>query len=64
MMDIAAVSMALAQIKTQSDVGTAVLNKAMDTQQIIGDGVVQMINKSAMELSVNPAVGANVDVYA
>lgn len=63
-MDIAAVSMALAQIKTQSDVGTAVLSKAMDTQQIIGDGVVQMIDKSAMELSVNPAVGANVDVYA
>lgn len=63
-MDIAAVSMALAQIKTQSDVGVAVLSKAMDTQQVIGDGVVSMIDKSAMELSVNPAIGANIDVYA
>ena len=63
-MDIAEVSMALSQIQTQSQVGTAVLSKTMDTNEIMGDGIVKMIDKSAMERSVNPGIGANVDVYA
>ena len=36
-MDIAGVSMALASISTQSQVSTAVLGKAMDTNQELGD---------------------------
>lgn len=61
-MDIAGVSMALADISTQSQVGTAVLSKAMDTNETLGAGLVQMIDAAAMERSVNPNVGANFDM--
>ena len=62
-MDIASISTALAQVNTQSAVGTAVLSNALDAQKVTGDGIVSMIDKSSMERSVNPSVGANVDVY-
>lgn len=61
-MDIAGVSMALADISTQSQISTAVLSKAMDTNQELGEGLVQMLDAAAMEQSVNPGVGANIDM--
>ena len=61
-MDIAGVSMALAQVKTQNDVGVAVLDKALEMNDVQGDAMVDMMNKSAMELSVNPGVGGNFDM--
>lgn len=61
-MDIAGVSMALANVSTQSKVGTAVLSKALDTNDELGAGLVQMIDSAAMERSVNPDVGANFDM--
>lgn len=61
-MDIAAVSMALANINTVSQVGTAVLDKAMETNEALGAGLVQMMDAAAMERSVNPAVGSNLDL--
>ena len=61
-MDIASVSMALANITTQSQVSTAVLDKAMETNESLGAGMVEMIDAAAMELSVNPHVGANFDM--
>ena len=61
-MDIAGVSMALADISTQSQVGTAVLSKAMDTNEELGQGLVEMIDAAAMERSVVPGVGANFDM--
>lgn len=61
-MDVAGVSMALSKISTQSQVSTAVLSKAMDTNEVLGEGLVQMIDAAAMEQSVNPAVGGNFDV--
>lgn len=61
-MDIAGVSMALADISTQSQVSTAVLSKAMDANQEMGEGLVQMMDAAAMERSVNPGVGANIDM--
>ena len=36
-------------------------SKAMETNAELGEGIVQMID-SAMELSVNPNVGANIDI--
>ena len=63
-MDIAGVSMALSQIKTGNDVGVAVLNKAMDANESMGDGLVKMLERADMERSVNPKVGSNVDLYA
>ena len=61
-MDIAGVSMALSNISTQSQVSTAVLSKAMDTNKELGEGLVQMIDAAAMERSVNPGVGENIDM--
>jgi len=61
-MDIAGVSMALANASTQSQISTAVLSKAMDTNESLGEGLVKMMDAAAMELSVNPGVGANFDM--
>ena len=62
-MDIAGVSTALANVSLQSQVGTAVLSKAMDTNESLGAGMIEMIDSAAMERSVNPAVGTNFDMY-
>ncbi len=61
-MDIAGLSTTLATMDIQSKVGTAMLDKALDLGEVLGEGMVEMIDASAMELSVNPSVGANVDV--
>ena len=63
-MNITGLSMAISQINTKTDVGTAVLSKAMDANESIGEGIVKMIDKSAMERRVNPDVGSNIDFYA
>ncbi len=61
-MDIAALSTGLAGMDVMNRVGTAVLDKAMDTNETLGAGLVQMIDAAAMERSVNPGVGENIDV--
>lgn len=61
-MDIAAVSMALSQVNLSSQVGIAVLDKAMETGEDLGNGLVQMIDSAEMERSVNPNLGGNFDV--
>ncbi len=61
-MDIAEVSMALANASVLSQVGTAVLDKALDASRELGAGMVQIMDAAAMELSVNPDVGANFDI--
>lgn len=61
-MDVAGVSMALSKISTQSQVSTAVLSKALDTNETLGEGLVRMLDAAAMEQSVNPAVGGNFDM--
>lgn len=61
-MDIAGLSTALSASKVRSDVGIAVLSKAMDINEAAGQGLVQMIDAAAMEQSVNPTIGANFDM--
>lgn len=61
-MDIAGVSTALSNVSVQSKVSTAVLAKAMDTNEALGAGLVEMIDAAAMERSVYPHVGANFDM--
>ena len=61
-MDIAALAMTMSQINIQNDVGTAVLSKALDTQESMGNQIVNMIDRSAMEVSVNPNIGSNIDI--
>ena len=58
---ISTASIALSQINTQRDIGTKLLSKAMDTNEMMGEGIVKMIDKASMERSVHPAVGGNVD---
>lgn len=62
MMDIASLSMSVANNRLGSTVGTAVLGKSLDMAEKMGQGVVNMMNSSAMELSVNPSVGSNLDI--
>lgn len=47
----------LANSNTQSAVGLMMLNKALDTDQMTGDVMTQML-----ERSVNPMVGQNIDI--
>lgn len=61
-MDVAGLSMSLSQINLGTKVGTAMLDKAMETNEDLGAGLVQMIDAAAMERSVNPAVGSNFDM--
>lgn len=61
-MDIAGLSMTLAQTKVQNDVSVAVLGKALDMNEVLGDGMVKMLDAAAMERSVTPYVGGNLDV--
>lgn len=61
-MDIAGVSMALANINLQSRVGAAVLDNAMENNEVLAAGMVEMIDAAAMERSVNPHIGSNMDL--
>ena len=61
-MDIASVSMAMSQSAVLSKVGTAVLSNALDTNEALGQGLVEMIDAAAMERSVNPHIGSNFDM--
>ncbi len=61
-MDIAALSTTLATMDIQTKVGTAMLDNALELGEVMSEGMVDMIDAAAMELSVNPSVGANVDV--
>lgn len=61
-MDIPALSMAMAQDRVMSDVSIAVMAKSLDTVKETGAQMVEMIERSAMELSVNPHIGGNFDV--
>ena len=56
-MDIAALSMSMAMIDTQSQVGVAMLDKVMEAGESLGQGMVEMIDAAAMERSVHPELG-------
>lgn len=61
-MDIGAVSTALANVDLKSQIGAAVLGKAMDNGEELAAGMMEMIDSAAMERSINPAVGGNIDI--
>ncbi|MCR4758042.1 MAG: YjfB family protein [Butyrivibrio sp.] len=60
-MNIPAVSMALSQNRIMNDFGVAMLAKQLDTMESAGEALVSVMD-SAAELSVNPNVGANIDI--
>ena len=61
-MDIAALSMGISQADVINNVETAVLAKSLDTLKESGAGLIDMMKRSAMERSVNPELGANIDI--
>lgn len=61
-MDIAGLSVALAQVKTGNDVGTLMLSKSLDMTEALGEGMVEMLDASAMENSVTPHLGGSIDL--
>ncbi len=60
-MDIPALSMALAQNRTLTDVGVAMLSKNLDMMEDVGSNLVESM-EAIPETSVNPNVGANFDI--
>lgn len=60
-MDIPGLSMALSQAQALNNIGTAMLAKSLDSMESNGVQMVDMM-KSSMELSVNPAIGGNIDL--
>ncbi len=61
-MDIPELSMALSMSKVQQDWGTAMLANSLEMLSDVGGSLAEMMDTSAMELSVNPDVGANIDL--
>ncbi|MBE5870174.1 MAG: putative motility protein [Lachnospiraceae bacterium] len=61
-MDIAGLSMNLSAIKTNSDVGIAMLSKSLDVSRASGEKMVEMINAADMERSVHPNLGGSIDL--
>lgn len=60
-MNISELSTALANVKLTNQVGIAVLDKAMENSEILGESLINMMDRS-MELSVNPHIGGNIDM--
>lgn len=61
-MDITGMSMAVSQANLQTDIGVAVLSKTMDTTEVMGQGLISIMDAAAMENSVNPHLGSNLDL--
>lgn len=61
-MDIAALSVAMSSVSTQSAYGVAMLSKSLDQVSSMGDQITGMMDSAAMELSVNPNIGSNIDI--
>ena len=61
-MDIAALSMTLAKHQLNTDFGVAMLSKSLDTSQALGESLVTMMDRSMMEQSISPHLGANIDL--
>mgnify|MGYP002513349471 CR=1 FL=1 len=61
-MDIAALSVAMSAVNTQSAYGVAMLSKSLDQVSSMGDQITGMMDGAAMELSVNPNIGSNIDI--
>ncbi len=62
-MDIAGLAMTMSTVSTQEKVSVAMLDKTMESGEALGLGLVEMIDAAAMERSVQPGVGANMDIH-
>lgn len=62
-MNIAGLSMNINNMNTKTAVGIALLDKTMEVNESLGTSMVDMLQKSMMETSVNPNVGNHMDIY-
>ncbi|SES85168.1 Putative motility protein [Natronincola peptidivorans] len=64
-MDVAAMSIQLNQMKLHQDAGVAVLKMAMDHAALSTEDMQKLMETSrqTMEQSIDPHLGANLDVY-
>lgn len=67
-MDIAALSTGMAQAKLMNSVGLTVLGNVLDQSQAAGSQITEMLASApaasgSLELSVNPDIGGNFDMY-
>lgn len=68
-MNIARISMGLSQANLQNAYGVAMLKKTMDVNEQMGESTINMMNsmnlanKQSMELSVNPNIGSQLDLF-
>jgi len=65
-MDIATMSVTLSQSKVQQQAGISVMKMAMGVEATKGDSIASLADKTtkAMESSVQPNLGANLDIGA
>lgn len=61
-MSIIDLSVGLSQAQMASSISTAVLAKSIDMMETAGAGMIDMMERSVMEHSVNPGVGSNIDI--
>lgn len=61
-MDIAGLSMAMSMANVQNAYSVAMLSKSLDQVSSTGGQIVEMMDAAAMELSVNPNIGSNIDI--
>ncbi len=61
-MDPISLSVGMSQINTSNDIGVAVLAKSLDMVKESGDSMINMMERSFLENSVNPNLGGNIDV--
>lgn len=67
-MDIAALSTGMAQTKLMNSVGYAVLGNVLDSMESAGAQISELLtsaptSSSSLELSVNPHIGGNFDMF-
>ncbi|MBD5545109.1 MAG: putative motility protein [Lachnospiraceae bacterium] len=61
-MDIPSLSMAMATSQLQTDIGIAMLSKTIDFSKELGNNLTDIIDAAAMERSVYPSIGGNIDL--
>lgn len=61
-MNIPELSTALSNVQVSNQVSVAVLDKALESAEVTGAGILNMMDRS-MELSVNPNIGSNIDIF-
>ncbi|MCR4749829.1 MAG: YjfB family protein [Lachnospiraceae bacterium] len=60
--NIGSAAMSVTGSDSLSKVEVAMLSKALQSNEVAGNGLLKMIDSAAMERSVNPSVGSNFDM--